>query len=363
MDFSFTREAFGLDIADDAVRVVKLKKTRAGLVVSSYGENKIPAGTIEGGEVKDARSLSLAVKNLLEKEKGENIKTDLAVVSLPEEATFIRVIRLPKMSAEEAKRAALFEAENHIPLSLPEVYIDLEILENAKMPLREFCEVLIVASPKKYVDSYIVALEEAGIKPAAIDTKSRALAQSLVKNFQTDAPVLLIDFGSHKTNVAIFQGANIMFSAIIPISTRDCANAIQKAMGINPETAFALQAKHGLSSGAGEPEAVFEAMVPALTDLAEQIKKYVEFYQNKNPDLPRKINRGILCGNGANLKGIEEFLTSSLGLAVEIGDVWQNIISEQSKEIPIVSLQDSFVYAPAIGDAIRGVNFDEEKYD
>jgi len=62
----------------------------------------------------------------------------------------------------------------------------------------------------------------------------------------------------------------------------------------------------------------------------------------------------LLCGGGANLKGLSELLALELKIPVEIGNPWVNILPEDQKEVSGLSTEKSLGYAAALGLALRG---------
>jgi len=69
----------------------------------------------------------------------------------------------------------------------------------------------------------------------------------------------------------------------------------------------------------------------------------------------KEISKVLLCGGGANLKGLPELLSSELKIPVEIGNPWINILPEFKKEKSKLSLETSLSYTTAFGLALRGV--------
>ncbi len=110
---------------------------------------------------------------------------------------------------------------------------------------------------------------------------------------------------------------------------------------------------------AGRKE-IFEALTPSLTDLVEQIKKHLDFYQTHviHEHLPpdgKGAKNIFLCGGGANLKGLTDFLSSELKIQVNLGNPWINILPEPLKEVPELPFQESLRYTTALGLALRGI--------
>ena len=63
----------------------------------------------------------------------------------------------------------------------------------------------------------------------------------------------------------------------------------------------------------------------------------------------------LLCGGGANLKGLSELLALELKIPVEIANPWVNILSEDQKETSELPFEKSLGYAVALGLALRGI--------
>ena len=180
----------------------------------SFSEKMIPKGVIEAGQVKNENLLAKIIKEGVENTKGQNLKTKDVVCSLPEEKSYIRVIKMPKMKEEELEGAVRFEAENHIPIPAEEVYLDFQIIHPLYDQI-DYLDVLIAAIPKKIVDPYVFSIKKAGFLPRALEIESSAIARALIKNELSPFPVLLIDLGATRTSFIIFSGTSLRFTSSI----------------------------------------------------------------------------------------------------------------------------------------------------
>lgn len=354
--FKLESQFFGLDISDLSLKIIKLKKDKKGLKLNSFGETRIPSGIIEGGEIKDIENLTKIIKKGLKQVKGKRIRTKYVISSLPEEKSFLDILQIPIIKEEEVENAVKFEAENYIPLKLDDVYFDFEKIQPISKQ-KKYQEILIAATPKHIVDPYFRALEQAGLKPIALEIESLAIVRSLIKKNISTGPLLIIDFGETRTSFIIFSGKSLRFTSTIPISSQVLTKNISKNLKISYEKAEELKKKEGLE---GRKE-ISEAIIPPLTDLAEQIKTYLKYYRSHIPKGQiltdkRKLERILLCGGGANLKGLIGFLSSTLKVKVELGNPWINILKETVKEVPELSFEKSLAYTSALGLALR--NYD-----
>lgn len=349
-------EAFGLDINDSSLKIVKLKKKQKGFILSSFNDAKIAPGIIEDGVIKNEASLARIIKFAYDTAKGNKIKTKYVVAALPEEKSFMQVIQMPKMNDEELKVAVPLEAENYIPLPIDEVYLDFQPIAPIK-DYFNYLEILIVATPKKIVDSYVSCLKMAELIPAVLEVESGAIARALSMKESNLSPLIIIDFGEDKTHLIIYSGSSIRFTSSISISSNLLVKSVSESLNISLHEAEKLKTEHGLVmeknyTKAGKATVVMSAI---LEELSGQIKKYINFYRNHSSYeylLPEgKKERVFLCGGGAELKGLADFISKKLALPVEPADPTINFLSGKLKTV--LAKKDKMSFVTATGLALR----------
>lgn len=375
MDFlTLKPKSFGLDFSDLSLKAANLKKKKDFLKLVSWGEKELKPGLIEEGEIKDEKAVSQAIRELLEEIKGEKIKTKNVIASLPEKKAFFQVIRMPKMKKEELETAVPFEAENYIPLPIEEAYLDFQIVPSPKGYSDRYANVLLAAIPKTIVDPYVSCLKGAGLFPYALEIESQSIVRALIKNGVSAFPLLIIDFGKSTTSLIIFYGCCLRFTSSITISSHMLTQSIAQYLGIDFDRAEEMKLKYGLEVPSRKlkndsllrkvfvkgKSNIFEATKPTLNNLITEINKYLDYYRTHSKDgisltKEKEIKKVILCGRGANLKGLPDFISKELKISVEIGNPWVNILSAPLKEIPELSFKESLGYTSALGLALRGV--------
>jgi len=363
--FNLKPEFFALDISNLSLKIAKLKKNRDHLRLEALGDLKIKKGIIKNGEIKDEEKLTKSINDAVEKVKGKKLKIKHVACCLPEEQSFLQIIKMPIMSSEDLKSAIIFEAENYIPLPIEDVYLDFEILR--KDVEKKEIEILLVALPKKIVDPYVRCLKGAGLKPLFLEVESLSIARSLINKKLSSKALLLIDLGLTRTGFIVFSDGSIRFTSSISVSADNFTNIIAKTLNITEKKAEVLKIMHGLSgkikfkmsnnktTKSVERGRVFEALIPALADLVQQIKKYMSYYNARASSTnSKKIQKILLSGGGANLKGLKELLSIELGVPVEFGDPWINVDSEKYKEKEKLSRAGALAYATVLGLAQIG---------
>ena len=347
-------EAFGLDISDLSLKLVMLEKKGKDVSLASFGRTGIPPGIVEHGEIKKEKTLADLIKHLVLHIKGKRIKTKYVVCSLPEEKAFLDVIQMPPIIDGELEEAVRLEAENYIPLPINSVYLDSEVVRPLYDHVKNI-EVLVGAISKNIVDSYIRTIKLAGFQPLALEIESLAISRAVISKKETAQSLLIIDFGATRTSIIIFGGESVRFTTTIPVSSGGLTNSIAKVLNITPDDAEKLKTTYGMHK-----KEIFEATIPPLTDLIEQIKTHLDYYyshapREKHSGKNRVVQEIILCGGGALLKGLPEFLESELKIKVKLANPWVNIFKGNLKQIPELSYEKSLGYTTALGLALRGI--------
>jgi len=352
-------ETFGLDFSDSSLKIIRLEKKRGGLRLVSFGETFISPGVIKNGEIKNKEILVKTIKRAISDVRGEKIETRYVNVSLPEEKAFLEVIQMPRILEEDLKSAVVYEAENHIPMPIEEVCLDSQIVPALSNHL-DHQDVLIAALPKKIIYSYVECLKEAGLEPIALEVESLAASRALVKNEISTYPVLMIDFGATRTSFAIFSGYSVRFTFSLPFFPQKLTEDVARTMKIDLVKAERLKLKYGLDSRKSkEGEEVCCALSNSSAELIEQIKEHLDYYythifHEHLPGKERDIKKVLLYGGGANLKGLDDFLSRELTLPVEFANPWINILSENKKDKAGFFQEESLKYVTALGLALRG---------
>ncbi len=356
-------EIFGIDINDLSLRIVKLKKRGGGFRVASFNEVYIQPNIVKERTIQNQEALIKIIKLALNTVKGEKLATKYVIASLPEEKSFSQVIQMPKMTEEELKLAVPFEAENYIPLTVDKVYLDFQIINPHHKESVNHVDLLINVMPRSIVDSYVYCFKQAGLIPSILEVESQSISRALIKSGKEVIPLLLIDLGLTNTSLVIFSGNSVRFTSSIPISSQELTNAISDKLGISSDKAEELKIKYGLSKEGEKKFKIIESLNPILINLVSQIRKYIIFYHGHASHeylLPngrdyQKIEKIIICGGGANLKGLPEFLQNELKIPIEIGNPLINILGYNETGNQIIPQKKILSFTTALGLALRGV--------
>ncbi len=345
-------KALGLDISDLSLKIVKLEIIKKKIKLVDFIETEIPKGIIEKGIIRKEADLTKIIKEAFEKLNYRKKFNHYVVCSLPEQETFLKIIKIPKVKQEQIKELVYKKIISEIPINIPDFYLDWEIINDDNAEEKEYLKIITVAIDKIVAEPYIRVIEGAGLKIKALELESQALVRSIIPKNSLEDLNLIIDFGATATGLTIFSQRNINFTSTIPISGSDLEKAIINKFGISEEGAKKLKIEVGLDRSKNNGE-VFNSLKPIIDDLIQKIQDYINYYSRSN-NQEVKIKKIILAGGDANLIGLNSYMKQKLKIDTEISNPLVNIYEENTlKETPKIPFNKSLKYAVAIGLALR----------
>ena len=345
---------FGLDLGDLSVKFVHILRKGNYHEVRSYGSSDIPVGSVVDGEIKKKDQVVSALERAIASSRPHALSSRFAYCSLPETKAFLRIIDVPVMSDDELKEAIKWEIEENIPLSIDQVYFDWQVLQKSLNKKQGRMDVLIVAVSRPVVEGFIEAVESAGVEIVGMEIESLAQARSLLCREcreEQEKTTMIIDIGDRRTSILIAVGGVIAFTAGMHTSSQMLTDAIAKGFGVSQEKAEKIKIEQGIGSPI-KRDTLFQTVEPVLENLVLQVQDSIEFFLHGLRYAPA-IQEVLLCGGGANTKGIDFYLARRLSLVVKRGDPWKNSAFREG-DIPPIPQEKSLQYTTAIGLALRG---------
>jgi type IV pilus assembly protein PilM len=353
--FNSSASIFGLDLSDLSIKLVKFEKEGKGEELVSYGTVQLPSGAISDGEIKEKARVVEAIEKLVKIAGPKKIKTKKVICSIPETKAFLRIVSIPKMSEEEIGEAVKWEIEANIPLALEQVYYDWQIVTEALQIEKNKINLLVVAVSRVIVDEIIVVVEEAGLNVVGLEIESISQARSLLDEHDGDKTVLIVDIGDRRTSFSIAKEGVLCFTSSVPLSGQSLTDTIAKGLNIPFKEAEAIKFNYGIGSDF-KNDALFQLTRPILENFSQEIEKSIDFYLT-GLGYSNSVDKIIICGGGANTKGIIPYLSKSLGREIELGNPWANV--NFGKKLPLIEKTQAVQYSTAIGLALRGIQYED----
>jgi type IV pilus assembly protein PilM len=375
-------EAIGLEVGTSAIKIVEL---RAGAPPSlrALAIRPTPPGTIQDGQVIEPQAIAAEIKAGLAEAK---IRNKYVVTSVANQAQINRIIQMPKMSLKELDEAIKWEAERYIPFPIDEVVLDYDVLDNPDdLPADAQMEVMIAAAQHEVIARNVEVIKLAGLEPVVIDVKPfaalRALRGSLLGEHLTKGTLsggtftesgevgVVLEIGASNSTITLVRGERVLMNRNINVSGDDFSVAIQKAFGLDFNTAEDVKLNYATATIPTEdeedlldfdvnrerysPAKIFDAIRTPLLDLTTEIRRSLEFYRVQSGDI--NVDRMFLAGGGAKLRGLADAIGDTLGFRVELGDPWLAVSFDDSSFDAAYLRSTAAELTVPLGLAIRGV--------
>lgn len=312
------RPVFGIDIGFSSLKTMQITHNKGAMEVLGYGVQRFNEKAVENGIIVDPEEIAKAAKKLFEEELIGDITSRRVVATVPVALTYNRTMLLPKLSKKELRTAILGEAEQYIPLSIDELYIDFDIISETETEY----EILMVAAPRNMIDSYMLLFDMLGLEVAAIETTIAASSRLVAHAERGDIPTILIDFGSMSSDITIYDKAMVVTGTVAGGSDT-FTSELARSLGVTKQVAHTIKTKYGLGVSKKQDE-VLATLKPQLDILIKEIKKMIRYYQDRT-NAKEKIGQVITMGGGANMPGLSEYITSELRIPTRMCSPWENI--------------------------------------
>jgi len=317
--FSRKKAAFGLDVGSSAVKLVQLEHGLKGYTLNAFAMVDLPPDAIGEGMIKDPPVVVEAIREVVRK---AGVPSKEAVISVSGRELIMKKIQLPKVNPKELGDAILLEAEHHINLPIEEVYLDHQIVGQSPGQGGTM-DVMLVAVKKTKINEYVAVVEEAGLSPVVVDVDAFAVQNQYEINNPEVAgeAVALIDIGASIMKTNVIRGGFSIFARDIAFGGNNYTRAISQRLNIPFEKAELAKQEQEVAG------VKWDDLVPSLEavsrELSLEIQRTFDYFASTAES--ERISRIVLSGGCAKLSGVDEFLSSSWGIPVELMKPFQNI--------------------------------------
>lgn len=312
--------AFGLDIGRSFIKVAQVGILGKKKSLVAAGSIQTPSGGIQTESPVELKKISESIKNCAQAAKLEGNSCN---VSLMETQVVSRLIKMPNLTDKELSAAINWEAEQYIPLPIRDVNLQYKVVARPQNPSKEKMDVLLVAAPKRIIEKYISIVKNAGFDVNALETESSALTRALTRD--GDPVTIIVSMGAVSTELVISYLGNVIFTRSVATGGINLTRAIMAEFNLPPNQAEEYKQTYGILEDklSGKLAIVLK---PILDILISEILKAVEFVKGRFQ--ASQVMRIVICGGGAFLPGLSEFLTERTSLEVSLGDAWADFAKE-----------------------------------
>ncbi len=348
----------GIDIGASCIKVVQLKKKSGKAVLETYGEVATgPYNNIDQGRatVLGIDKISEALKDLLKESNTTSVKSGM---SISIGSSLILFIKLPTVDERRLYEMVPIEARKYVPVPISEVSLDWWPIPKDESVFSEFQN-----GQKKIVDDkttevlLVVIHNDALTKNKEIQKLSKLETSfseiEIFSNMRSviepsTSPQMIMDFGAGSTKVFIVERGILRASHVVNKGSQDITISISKSMNISFDEAEKIKRENGIVGSDSLSTNVSNISFVTVDYILSETSRLLMNYYKKTG---KKVERIILTGGGAMLKGLKEKAQSTFEVQVEIADPFSKV--EYPAFLSEVLKTAGPEFSVAIGLAIR----------
>lgn len=248
---------------------------------------------------------------------------DAIFVALPSDDALLARVSLPFGSAREIEAVIAPQLEGRVPGEVEDFLIDF--MRGDRAPSGEFVVYAAAVEPDR-VASLLADLERTGVDPKGIDVPPFPLlgaAHALVETLPT-GPVAVVDIGSDVTGVAIFAGDALQYARSFPGGGERVTDALAAMFSLEPDAAREGKHREGFidleipasdAPSGDDGRDVAAACRSGAEAWARQLRRTLHAHAT---EWGAGVETIYLCGGGAQLPGLPELVTESLGVQATV---------------------------------------------
>lgn len=340
-------KGIGVELSADRINIARIRKQGQNFKLVNFVTAPVPEGVFQEGVITDSAGMAELIESLLAENK---IKVKQVATAVPGgRDTVTRIIPIPAELNDQELREMVLNQEASLYLPFPREEADVDYQKLGLFVDEDGIEkfqVLLVATRKEVTDSYIQTFQQANLEIDVLEIASFSLIRTIreqLRQFSPQEAVALVDIEFENTEISITVDGVPQFSRTVPIGTYQIQSALSRAMNLPPSRSTELLQSMTIPVTPGEttmgspgrmggvnPGAA--AMLRVLGELADELRRSIDFYLNQGENL--EVAQLLLAGPGASIGQLDEFFTqrlalpcsqidpiSSLGLEVEGQDI------------------------------------------
>lgn len=314
--FHKDKPLIGLDISSTDMKVMSIDLKRSA--VTGYGVIDLDPLQIKKALDEDNNYLLSSLQTLFERKLVGNLVSNQVVLGIPTARTFSRTFTVPATAERTLKEAVAIEVGQYIPLPLPLLYVDYEVIERNQSTIT----VIMSAVPRKLIDNAVSACQAVGLEVVMIEPAINAVARVLKMTEEGYLPTVIVDIGAANTDIAVLDGS-VRITGGIATGGNTFTLDIAKKLGVTLENAHQLKVLNGLAPGAKQAK-LTTALRPALRGIITETRKVIRYY-NERLSSDRRLEQVLVVGSGSNVPGIGEYFTNELVMPSRTANPWQEL--------------------------------------
>jgi type IV pilus assembly protein PilM len=365
--------------------MIQLVMNGEQISVLAADQIRIEAG-INGDEQARRNFVVSAIKRMLVKDNfhGRNV-----VSCLPSDKLKITSLRLAEAEEDGIEQVLRKEVAQRFGLDPDADAMDYVVAGNVRQGDEVKNELILLATDNETIKSHIEMLEQAGLRPVAIDAIPCALFRSFERSLRRqedrERTAVFVDVGSCFTTVVFGREGEISFIKQIPIGGQKFAQEVAAKLGLSISEAEMLREAFRVEKDMSSPKSdstehksadnrqksdgqtrqvMIDAVSAVAEDLAREISLCLRYYTVTFRG--KRVERAAFAGGGAYEDILLNVLRRQLAVEIEVAQPLRGFdLSNERASVNFDSDRRGLLceWAVAVGLSLKGWSGAEERQE
>ena len=201
----------GLDIDQEYITAVQLKKTHEGFRLAHFGSCPTPSGSIENGLIVNSEQISKSIKELF---TAQQFNSKRVISALWGPRVLVHLAVVPPMSKAQMKEALKQEVSHYVLFAGVETVSDMCNLEEVIEQGVKKNRVLMGIADKEMVNSYLKVIKDAGLDLVGLDISSLSVIRAAYPGYlkiSSNETVVLAIIEHQNTNLCVLKAGILSY--------------------------------------------------------------------------------------------------------------------------------------------------------
>ncbi len=286
-----------LDIGSYSLKFIEVDISQEKIKLQNFG-----FGIFSDYENDNSLNKNSVIELIKKISKHYSIKSKKTGVVLPGNKTIIKSIKLSSenISSGDLEPLIYKEAEQIIPFDINEIQLSYDFIKSEN---QNEIEILIVASKKEIVNTYLDIIKQTNLRPYIADVDYFCLLNIFEKNYSDEyggKVIAILDIGATSSNIVMLFNKREMFNRDFNVGCSQINKNLERRLKVTFKEAEQIKLNNESNYILREEKEKY------FNEIKREISRSFDLFINSsNFD---KVDVLFLCGGGSMIKGLKSFL-------------------------------------------------------
>jgi len=213
----------GIDITDQAIVVVELRRWFGSCVVRAVSRQPLPSGAVIDAQIRDQHAVSVALQECMRQASPRPMTTARASFSIAESLVFTHTFTFPRvLKPKEVEEGLAIQFSDYFPYDRDDMVVDWYVSQKTEQTQ----SVCVVACKKGFVEQILTVAKKCGIQVDRIESRSMSIARATLPQPKKNEAALLITIEASVASFAICDERGMHMTSLLDIQGNVFADTI-----------------------------------------------------------------------------------------------------------------------------------------